>query len=76
MKYEYIMKFALQKLEMNDPREDYREPLALTVIFLGGVPPPRISFRALGILHHARWTFKAFFYLKIFVLVWSSLYRQ
>jgi hypothetical protein len=56
------------------PREDYRELLELTLIFLGKVPPrynrPNrsncgIHFRVPGTFHHARWMSKLIYVLKI-----------
>lgn len=52
------------------PREDYRELMELTVIFLGGTcPPPRkFEFRKPGAYHHARFMHKEIYYLKMFLL--------
>ena len=36
------------------PRDDYRELLELTMIFLGGIPKKGISFRIPGAVSHAR----------------------
>ena len=62
-----IMKFALLQLQENHPKEDYRELLDITVIFLGGVPPRGMSFRVPGALHHVRLMSKALPCLKIFL---------
>lgn len=52
------------------PREDYRELLELTVIFLGGqIPPPRkFVLRKPGAYHHARFMHKEIYYLKLFLI--------
>ena len=49
------------------PRDDYRELLDLTIIFLGGTPSKGISFRAPSGLHQARWMAKAIYALKIWM---------
>lgn len=59
--------FAMQNVQEHHPREDYRELLELTIIFLGGLPPRGISFRVPGAFHHARWMAKAIYCLKIFL---------
>jgi hypothetical protein len=48
-------------------REDYRELLELTLIFLGETPPRGIRFRVPGAFHHARWMAKLIYVLKIFL---------
>ncbi|QQP57048.1 Uncharacterized protein FKW44_001910 [Caligus rogercresseyi] len=40
-------------------RDDYRELLELTLIFLGQVPPRGVRFLAPGPMHNARWMSKA-----------------
>ncbi|KAL4126441.1 hypothetical protein QTP88_010663 [Uroleucon formosanum] len=40
-----IIKFSIDRLEENHPRDDYRELLELTVIFLGGILPNGIHFK-------------------------------
>lgn len=52
------------------PREDYRELLELTLVFLTGDLPGkrRFQFRKPGALHHARFMSKAIYFLKIFML--------
>jgi len=53
-KGEDTLKFAKESLKKHYPREDYRDLLELTVIFLGGIPPGGISFCVPGAFHHAR----------------------
>lgn len=48
-------------------RDDYRELLQLTLIFVGGEDPEKIRFRAPGADSHARWMSKAIYSLKIFL---------
>ena len=48
-------------------RDDYRELLELTVIFLGQIPPRGIRFLAPGPMHHARWMSKAIYALKVWM---------
>ncbi|KYM94609.1 hypothetical protein ALC62_14760 [Cyphomyrmex costatus] len=49
------------------PRNDYREFLELSCIFLGGVPPRGITFKKPGANQHARWMAKAIYCLKLFI---------
>jgi len=49
------------------PREDYRELLDLSIIYLGGVPPGGIQFRKPGAYHMARWMAKAIYTLKLYL---------
>jgi len=60
-----ITAFAEMQLSQYQPREDYRELLELTIIFLGGVPSRGVSFRVPAGLHRARWMAKAMYSLKI-----------
>ena len=53
------LKFALACLNDQHPRDDYRELLELTVIYMGGVPPRGIRIMAPGQMHRARWMAKA-----------------
>ena len=62
-----ILEFVRSTLREQQPREDYREFLELTAIFLGEAPSRGIGFRKPGAFHHARWMAKAIYCLKIFV---------
>ena len=62
-----VMSFAINQLLVNQPRNDYKEFLELTVIYLGGTPPRGIRFKAPGAIHHARWMAKALYSLKIWM---------
>jgi hypothetical protein len=62
-----ILDFVRNTLSEQQPREDYRELLELTAIFLGETPSREISFRVPGAFHHARWMAKAIYCLKIFL---------
>jgi hypothetical protein len=55
----------LTKETVQLPREDYRELLELTLIFLGETPPRGIRFRVPGAFHHARWMSKLLYVLKL-----------
>lgn len=59
--------FAVKHLEFFQPRDDYRELLELVIVFLGGIPPRGVHFRAPGAIHHARWMAKALYALKIYL---------
>ena len=62
-----IIAFAEMQTLLYQPRDDYRELLDLTIIFLGGTPSKGISFRAPAGLHQARWMAKAIYALKIWM---------
>lgn len=49
------------------PRDDYKELLELSLIFLGHVPPRGIRFYKPGAYHHARWMAKVIYSLKIYI---------
>ncbi|GBP26469.1 hypothetical protein EVAR_85971_1 [Eumeta japonica] len=49
------------------PRNDYKELVSLTIIYLGGVPEKRTLFRMPAGLHRVRWMAKAMYCLKIFL---------
>ncbi|GBO99110.1 hypothetical protein EVAR_100865_1 [Eumeta japonica] len=55
----YIISFAQDQLNRYQPRDDYKELLNLTIIYLGGIPGKRVSFRMPAGLHRARWMAKA-----------------
>lgn len=62
-----IMNFCLRNLEKKQYRDDYKEFLELTVIFLGGTLPD-YTLRVPGPTSHARWMAKAIYMLKMFLL--------
>lgn len=62
-----MISFAQKQLEQFQSRDDYKELLNLTIIFLGGIPEKGISFRAPAGLHRARWMAKAIYSLKIYL---------
>lgn len=64
---ERISAFAQDALRNLQPRDDYKELLQLTLIFLGVVSLRNISFRFPGAFHHARWMAKAIYCLKLFI---------
>ena len=64
---EEVLAFSQQQLEEVHPRDDYKELLQLTVIFLGGVPAGGIRFRAPAGLHKARWMPRLLYGFKLFM---------
>jgi hypothetical protein len=60
-----IIAFCMQQLEQNQPRDDYKELIELTIISLGGVPQRGVHFMAPGALHRARWMAKIIYSRKI-----------
>ncbi|XP_073972974.1 uncharacterized protein [Rhodnius prolixus] len=54
-------------LQLSQPRDDYKELLELSLIFLGEMPRDQVSFKRPGAIHHARWMAKAIYCLKMFI---------
>lgn len=61
-----ILNFVANALATQQPRDDYREFLQLTKLFLGE-KDANIRIRAPGAFHHARWMAKAIYCIKIFL---------
>src|SRR6218665_686784 len=49
-----VTEFAIDQLEKRQVRDDYRELLELSVVFLGGTPPRGIRFQNTGAIHRVR----------------------
>ncbi|KAE9533666.1 hypothetical protein AGLY_009015 [Aphis glycines] len=62
-----VLEFVKEHLKILQPRNDYKELLELTMIFLGDKPNNTIFFHTPGAIHHARWMAKAIYCLKIFM---------
>ncbi|KAL4113867.1 hypothetical protein QTP88_017425 [Uroleucon formosanum] len=62
-----IIDFCLQNFKKKQCRDDYKELLELTVIFLGENPLNGIFFHYPGAFHHARWMSKAIYSFKIYM---------
>jgi hypothetical protein len=62
-----LLDFARKQLEERQCRDDYREFLELSVIFLGEVPSRGVKFMAPGAMHHARWMAKVLYAIKIWM---------
>lgn len=62
-----MISFAQNQLNQYQPRDDYKELLNLTIIYLGGVSENQALFRMPAGLHRARWMAKAMYCLKIFL---------
>jgi hypothetical protein len=62
---ESIVSFAINHLEMGQPRDDYRELLELAIIFMDDIPPRGVRFMAPGAMHYARWMAKAIYSFKM-----------
>ncbi|KAE8740148.1 hypothetical protein FOCC_FOCC014346 [Frankliniella occidentalis] len=62
-----IIKFSCDQLQNCQPRDDYKELLELTVIFLGGSVPGKVeyTFRKPGATSKTRWMAKALYSYKI-----------
>ena len=61
------MEFAHEQLLRESVRDDYRELIELSIIFLGGLPGRGIHFMAPGALHHARWLSKVIYSLEMWM---------
>lgn len=67
---EDIVIFCLAELQKHIVRDDYKELLELTLIFLGiDYFPRNVRFRTPGARHYARWMSKALYALKIFMFL-------
>ena len=62
-----ILEFAKSYMEVQQPRDDYREFLELSYIFLGGVPVRGVRFQVLGAMHRARWMAKVIYAIKVWL---------
>ena len=62
-----ILLFAQINLEAKQPRDDYREFLELSIIFLGGSPARGVCFQVPGAMHRARWMAKVIYAIKIWL---------
>ncbi len=62
-----IIEFARHQMEQSLPRDDYKELLELSIIFLGGTPSNGIQFRYPGAVHRARWMSRAIYSLKMWL---------
>lgn len=66
--HDELVKFCKDALKKNIARDDYKELLELTLIFLEE-DSGAIRFREPGADHHARWMSKAIYRLKIFMFL-------
>lgn len=62
-----IESFIKSLIEQDFTRDDYKELLELTLIFLDLVPHDKVKFKKPGAFHHARWMAKAIYSLKIYL---------
>lgn len=63
-----IVAFAKQVLlSSQQTRDDYRELLELTILFLGDTPPRGVRFMAPGAMHRARWMAKLLYCMKVWM---------
>ena len=64
---EEVIMFATDQLHQHQPRDDYKELLELTIIFLGGQPPKGVRFRYPDAIHRACWMSRAIYTLKMVI---------
>ena len=61
-----MMEYLPNALQKQKPRDDYKEFLQLSSIFLGG-DIPNYNFRRPGAMHYARWMAKGIYALKVYL---------
>jgi hypothetical protein len=64
-----MVSFTQSKLTENQPRDDYRKLLELTMVFLGH--SANQSFCLPGAFHHAKWMAKAIYYIKVYEFIFA-----
>lgn len=64
---EEIIAFASRQMNEQQPHNDYKELLELTIILLGGTPSTGIKFKKPGAYHRGRWMAKLIYSMKIFM---------
>ena len=62
-----LLEFCEHQMSIYHSRDDYREFLKLSVIFMDGVPTRGIHFQAPGAMHRARWMAKVMYAIKIWL---------
>jgi len=62
-----ILSYALEQLDIDQSRDDYRELLELTIIFLEGDPPRGVRIMKPGAMHRARFMSRLIYGMKIFI---------
>lgn len=62
-----LVSFIHMQLECFQKRDDYKELLILTLLFLGETPKHKFKILAPGALHRARWMAKIIYSLKIYL---------
>lgn len=63
-----LLEFYRLELTKKIFRDDYRELIELSIIFLGGDTEHKFKIRPPGAMHHARWMARAIYALKISLL--------
>ena len=62
-----IVQFSTVQLELHQPRDDYREFLELSLIYLGSIPSRGLHFQMPGAVHRARWMSRVLYVIKIWL---------
>lgn len=62
-----LVKFFKQQMNIDHARDDNREFLELSVIFMGELPTRGIHFQAPGPMHRAKWMSKVIYAIKIWL---------
>lgn len=63
-----LLHFYHNELQKSIVRDDYRELIELSVIFLGGDANKKLKVRPPGAIHQARWMGRAIYSLKMYLL--------
>ena len=62
-----LFNFICHQLEFQQPHNDYKEFLELSLIYLGEIPALSIHFQAPGAMHRARWMAKVIYSIKMWL---------
>lgn len=62
-----ILEFCQIQIDIQHPRDDYREFIELSMIYLGQTPPRGIHFLFPGAMHRARWMSKVIYSSKMWL---------
>ncbi|XP_063385404.1 uncharacterized protein LOC134671472 [Cydia fagiglandana] len=63
-----LLGFYWKELKKNTVRDDYRELIELSVIYLGGDSENKLKIKPPGAMHQARWMARAIYAIKMFFL--------
>ena len=62
-----LVDFIHKQLQFQQPRNDYKEFLELSLVYLGETPTSGIHFQAPGAIHRARWMTKVIYSIRMWL---------